>query len=411
MAYTKPTSHDLRRANQSEILRKIYFEGPISRYEISQQTGISPATVTNIVAGLITRDILTEAGLKPSEGGRPMALLQINPGYGYFIGIEVGETFIVFDLFSINFQRLGQHTISLTDYRIEPGEMVALLVAGIESVLKDTAIHREQVIGVGIGFPGLVDPERGVSVFTPNWGWHDVSIAALLEERLAMPMYLDNGAKAMAVAEMLFGAGQGVQNLIVLLVGTGVGSGVITNRKLFRGVSNNAGEFGHTTLNLNGPPCRCGSRGCLEVYVGATGIIRRYSELNPNTADVIGLEQITGIEEIIRRADWGENAARTTLYETVQYLGAGIANLINAYNTQLLLLGGWSGTLLGKKYLAEIREVVARYALEQSLKNTEIKLCQLGRESVAMGAAALALEHFFETAGENEGIRIGGEVI
>ncbi len=411
MKYKKPTPRDLRRTNQAEILRKIYFEGPISRFEVSQQIGISPATVTNIVNALLEKKILVESGIKRSEGGRPSTLITVNPEYGYFLGVEVGETFIHVELFDILFNSLQETLHPLTESLIDPDKIVSGMVQGIQEVLSKAGIQEKDVIGAGIGFPGMVDPDKGVSIFTPNWGWHNVSITSALQKRLSIPMYLDNGAKAMAMGEALFGAGQGVANVTVLLVGTGVGSGIITGRELFRGSSNNAGEFGHTTLNIDGPLCRCGSHGCMEVYIGANGIIDRYCALVHDENQPSREDQATFIQYLIAAAENGKPEAVRIIDETLRYLGVSIANLINAVNPELLLLGGWSGLLLGEKYLARIEEVVARNALQQSLAKTTIRLCQLGQGAVAKGAAALVLEHFFKTAGESEVLMVGGEAI
>lgn len=411
MNYKKPLPTDLRRINRAEILRKIYFEGPISRLEVSQQIGISPATVTNIVNDLLQKNILMESGIKRSEGGRPSTLLTINPEYGYFIGIEVGETFIQVELFDILFNFCQKFSLPLNTPKINPRQIVMGMYQGIEEVINKGNISEKDIIGAGIGFPGLVDPVKGVSVFTPNWGWHNVSITSQLREHISIPMYIDNGAKAMAMGEMLFGAGRGANNIAVLLVGTGVGSGIITERTLFRGSSNNAGELGHTSLNIDGPLCRCGSHGCVEVYIGANGIISRYKDLISDTTVPSADDQIGFIKYLLAEYEKGNPAAHQTLDETIRYLGVTIANLINAFNPELLLLGGWSGLLLGSKFLSQIEKVVARYAMQQSLGKTTIRLCQLGQGSVPKGAASLVLEHFFETAGETESMVIGGKTI
>ena len=412
MKYKKPSPRDLRRVNRTEILRKIYFEGPISRLEVSQQIGISPATVTNIVNDLLDKNIISEPGVRRADSGRPSTMMVINPDYGYFIGIEVGETSVQVELFDISFNSCKRVHFDLAEKQITPARIVSEMVKGIDAVMNMQGIIDRNLVGIGIGFPGLVDPSRGVSVFTPNWGWHDVSITDLLREHTSVPMMLDNGAKTMAMGEALFGAGQGVNNLAVLLVGTGVGGAVISDRSLFRGAFNNAGEFGHTTLNVEGPECLCGSRGCLEVYVGANNVINRYRELVGENAEQPSEEdQIGFINYLISEAEKGNPDARKVVDETIRYLGVGMANMINVVNPQLLLLGGWSGLVFGSKYLQEIKKAASNYALQQSFTKTEIRLCQLGQESVAKGAASLLLEHFFETAGESERLVVGGRAV
>lgn len=409
MNYKKPTPRDLRTVNRAEILRKIYFEGPISRLEVSQEIGISPATVTNIVNDLLKKKILVESGIKRSEGGRPSTLITLNSEYGYFIGIEVGETFIQVELFDIFFNLSQKAYSPLNEQKISPHQIVETMVQGIEDVITKSGLTEEDIIGVGIGFPGLVDPVKGVSIFTPNWGWHDVSITSQLRERLSIPMYIDNGAKAMAMGELHFGAGKGANNMAVLLVGTGVGSGIIHDRVLFRGSVNNAGEFGHTSLNISGPKCRCGSYGCMEMYIGANGIIDRYCKLKTDSNQPPIDDQITFIKYLIAESKTGNLEAIQTIHETILYMGVSIANLINAVNPEILLLGGWSGLIFGKEYLEQIQTVVSKYALKQSLSKTKIRLCQLGQDAGAKGAASLVLEQFFEKGDQTEVIMVGGK--
>jgi glucokinase-like ROK family protein len=411
MQYKKPTPRDLRKINRSQILRKIYFDGPISRLEVSQQIGISPATVTNIVGALINKGILAEAGTKQSVGGRPSTYLEINPDYGKFIGVEVGETFIETELFDIRLNSIEKLYYPLTSEQVTPDQIVIQIANSIKQIIQKLNLAPEQIIGTGIGFPGLVDPVKGVSIFTPNWGWHDVSITDQLRGELSIPMFIDNGAKAMAIAEMMFGAGKNINNMAVLLVGTGVGSGIIANRKIFRGSANNAGEFGHTSLNIHGPQCRCGSNGCLEVYTGANGIINRYLQSSQPRQQSNLIDQISFIEHILKKYDDGDPVAIATIDETISYLGVGIANLINSFNPEVILLGGWLGLLLGNKHLDRIEQIVSKFALQQSLAKTTIRLCQLGQGSVAIGAGTLVLEHFFETAGESEELMVGGRAI
>jgi DNA-binding Lrp family transcriptional regulator len=169
MNYKKPTAKDLRRVNCAEILRKSYFDGPISRLEISQQIGISPATVTNIVNGLLERKLLVESGIKRSDGGRPSTLLTICPDFGNFIGVEVGESFIHVELFDIFMNSLQTVVYPLTKPKVEPGEVIEKIAQGIQEVLKKSKLNSRQILGVGVGIPGIVDPIRG-SRFIPPIG-------------------------------------------------------------------------------------------------------------------------------------------------------------------------------------------------------------------------------------------------
>lgn len=401
----KPTTRALKQINLSNVLKRIYFEAPISRQELSRRTKLSPATVTNLVVELIERGIVVESGYEESEGGRPRALLAIDPSYGYFIGVDAGETLIQIELFDLALHnlRLVHQPLSLEEN--QPSQVVDHIVHGVETLMNGAGVGPEKVIGVGIGFPGLVDPASGISIFAPNWGWHDVPVGTLIEERLGLPLLLDNGAKAMALAESMFGAGKGTDSLAVLLVGTGIGAGVIHQGSIYRGVTNSAGEWGHMTIELDGLPCRCGSRGCLEAYAGAPGILHRYFNRVPDSPLRQQENQMQALQALLNLSRQGDAAAREVISETARYLGVGVANLINLFNPQIVALGGWAGLMMGPEIFPELLATVERYALDQALQRTRLYLCKLGQEAVTLGAAVLALEAFLESAGSKRFIR------
>ncbi len=395
----KQTTRDLRRINRSKALREIYFNGPISRLEIYQHTDMSQGTATNVVADLLREKIVLESGSKDSEGGRPSTLLTVNPSYGHIVGVDVGETAIRASLFDLGFQELDTVSQPLSLEENQPEQVVQHIVSGVEQLLIGSETRADRILGVGIGFPGLVDPAEGVSIFAPNWGWHDVPIGSILEDKLRLPMALDNGAKAMALAESMFGGGRDVGSLAVLLVGTGVGAGIIEAGSLYRGAMNSAGEWGHTVLEIGGRSCRCGKKGCLEAYVGPAGIIERYTELARTSPPDCSGDQKEMLRSIIQASREGDASARKVLDDTLNYLSAGIGNLINLVNPQKVVLGGWAGMMLAEEFLPRLDEAVAQYALQQPFKRTEIGICQLKEDAVAEGAAALILEKFLQSAG------------
>ncbi len=373
---------------------------------MSQRSGLSAATVTNVVAELLAEGIVAEAGSEESEGGRPRTILTINPAYGYFIGVDVGETLVRIEIFDLTLRSLRTVTHPLTPDDNQPSSVVRHIVTGVDAVLADAAIPVDAVVGVGVGVPGVVERGGRVLVHAPSWGWRAVPLMALLDEQITPPIALDNGAKAMAQAELWFGAGRGVDDFAVLLIGTGIGAGIITQGALYRGATNGAGEWGHTTLALDGRLCRCGSHGCLEAYAGAAGIITSLREAAPRST-LLGADhdQEGTITALATAAAWGDPSAVRVLEDTTRYLGAGIANLINLFNPRRIVIGGWVGQHIGPYILPRLREVVARYALGQPLAATTIVLGQLGPDAVAMGAATLALDVFLTEAGDDRGRR------
>lgn len=406
MAPLRSTVRDLRRRHRRIILQRLYVDGRMSRLEMSHRSGLSAATVTNVVADLLTDGIVIEVGSEESEGGRPRTILAINPVYGYFIGVDVGETHVRIELFDLTLRSLRTIIHRLTPVDNHPSSVARHIIAGVSALLADTAVPADKVVGIGVGVPGVVERAGGVFVHAPSWGWRAVPLLAMLDERITLPITLDNGAKAMAQAELWFGAGRDVDDLAVVLIGTGIGAGIITQGTLYRGATNGAGEWGHTTLALDGRLCRCGSHGCLEAYAGAEGIIASLRAVSPRSPIFVNDDEQEGmIMALVAAAKRGDHIAVGVLEETTRYLGAGIANLINLFNPRRVVIGGWAGQQIAPSILPRLREIIALYALEQPLEAATVVVGQLGPDAVAMGAATLALDVFLGGAGANRGRR------
>ena len=253
------------------------------------------------------------------------------------------------------------------------------------------------MLGVGVGVPGVVEHGPDAVVHGQTIGWEGVPLGRLLNHSIARPVMGDNGAKTQGQAEMWFGAGRGVGHAVILLLGAGSGTSIVTDGLLYRGATSSAGEWGHTTMAIDGRLCRCGNRGCLEAYVGAGALAARYDELkrsSPGT-DVHGLE--TKVAAILTAAQEGDRAAKRVLDEVAVYLGAGIADLINLFNPEKIIIGGWMGKLLGPTLLPGIRETAAERALTLPFSRTSIEPAQLGVDAVALGAATLPVERLLSS--------------
>jgi len=408
---TRTTTRDIRRQNRSALLSKLFFDGPLSRLELSRLTGLSSATVSTVTAELIDDRLVVEAGQVESNGGRPRVLLRVDPEYGYVIGVDVGETGVSVELFDLGMQRHGATVRPLKSPRPSPESVVAEVVAGIDAVLDGTdlevsglaagedqpraAIDPNRVLGIGIGVPGIVEQGESVLVHAPTIGWHAVPLVDMLAAHgVTAPLFVGNGAKTQAQAEMWFGAARGAKHVVVALVGSGVGAAVITDGVPYQGASSSAGEWGHTMLVYGGRSCRCGDAGCLEAYVGAESMLDRYAEAGgPGASE----DESVDLDALIGAALSGAptSVERTVVMETVGFLGAGIGNLVNMFNPERVVLGGWAGLALGGVLLDEIREASARHALAHPYGQVSIELSQLGPDAVALGAATLPLAEFF----------------
>jgi predicted NBD/HSP70 family sugar kinase len=218
----------------------------------------------------------------------------------------------------------------------------------------------------------------------------------MLAARTDIPIQVDNGANTLGQAEMWFGAGRGATDAVVALVGSGVGAALVTGGSSYRGTRSSAGEWGHTTIMYGGRQCRCGAIGCLEAYVGAEGVLERYQLAGGSPAP--GGDEEAAFIALLDECRTSNIAAKV-IEDTIGYLGAGFANLVNLFNPERIVLGGWSGLLLGERYLPELREATARNALRQPYAQVSIVRCELGRDAVAMGAATLPVLRLLRDGG------------
>jgi predicted NBD/HSP70 family sugar kinase len=389
----RTTVRDMRRANRSVLLTRLYRDGPLSRHDLVQSTALSQASVSNLAGELLDEGLVEEAGQVESDGGRPRVLLRVAPEFGYIIGADVGETRVQVELFDMSMTARAKADYSLDSATPQPADVVSRVLDGVQTVVAQAGVDPSRVLGVGVAVSGVV--ERAGVVHAQTLGWVAVPLGAMLSAGTDLPIHIDNGAKTLGQAEMWFGAGRGARHAVIALLGSGVGAAVIADGASYRGSRSSAGEWGHTTIVYGGRQCRCGARGCLEAYVGAEAVLDRYRQANHGrTAQ--GIDEESAISALIQTPS---KTAAKVLAETVGYLGAGFATLINLFNPERIVLGGWTGLALGEKFMPEIRAATAEHALRQPFEQTSIVVCELGQDAVALGAATLPVAQLLNAGG------------
>ncbi|WP_335990469.1 ROK family transcriptional regulator [Glycomyces sp. MUSA5-2] len=385
----KSTSRDIRLRNCFAVLRHLIADAPTSRQILARETDLSVATVSNLVTDLIELGVVVEVGREDSGGGRPRALLAPNAGGGVMIGVDVAETYVQLEVYDLALTVVDRVEERMEASENSPDQVIGHIASAMDQVR--SRLGDRSILGVGVSLPGQVDVAWGVSGFAPNWNWHDVPFRRLLTERLQLdvPVYLDNPLKTITVGELWFGDGRGVDRLAVLILGTGVGAGLAFGGQLYRGATNSAGEWGHTTINPGGPQCRCGAKGCIEAYVGAPAILWQWAQLDGRAAEGSQTEAMAALA-----AAWeaGEPSAVRTVETVAESLAAGVANLLNLVNPDLVVLDGWVTWALGDALVPEFERRLASHAMEAPLKAARLKRNTQERNMVALGAAALALE-------------------
>lgn len=387
---------DLRESNRARALTAVYLNGPMTRQEIASSAYVSPATVSNLVGELLQQGVIVEAGAEQSDGGRPRALLRVNPEYGYVVGVDVGETTVLVELFDLEMRVRASHSVTPRAATLDPDDTAAQVLDGLDHVIAHSGVDLEAILGVGVGIPGLVEHGEDAITHSQPLGWDAVPFGKLLRKGTSLPLLVDNGAKTFGQAEKWFGAARDSENAIIVLLGTGTGVSIFTGGELYRGASSSAGEWGHTTVVIDGRPCRCGASGCLEAYVGAHAIVARYANLRRRSAKE-GQEDLVARISAIASSGTADRSATKLLDEIATYLGVGIADLINLFNPERIVVGGWVGQFLEPRLLPALQQVAARHALRMPYGDVAIVPAELGRDAVALGAATLPVRQFLSS--------------
>jgi len=307
------------------------------------------------------------------------------------IGIDLGGTFIKYALGHENGEIIAE---GKRPTRADGSNEVILndIADAIFKMIQLAKSNRLKPSVIGIGTPGCVDVKEGfLKGGTPNFKyWSQVPIAAEIMERVKIKTFADNDANLMALAESRFGAGMGCDNLICLTIGTGIGGGIIINKDIYRGSQFAGAELGHMSIKYNGKPCPCGGRGCLERYASATAICDYYLRLTKKEGDLINENEIT-VKKIFTFLKEGDKRAEKTIDETTYYLGMGIANFINIFNPDRVIIGGGVAGA-GSVYIKRIEKVAYQFAMPNATKSLKIVKAKLGNNAGYLGALAFAFQ-------------------
>ncbi|GAB4418121.1 MAG: ROK family transcriptional regulator [Anaerolineae bacterium] len=390
----------VREINLSVIMRRLLEHAALSRASLAEVTGLNKSTVSSLVQELIEMGFVHEAGQTSSGVGRPSTLLELNPRAGYIVSCELGVDFISVACANFSgevFWRLKENTAGIQGQGAIIERTLALLHQAVRVGASDCA-DCGGLLGIAVGVPGLVEQATGTLLFAPNLGWQDVPVQTILAEKFPnVPLFVDNEANMAALGEYLFGAARGYNEVLYISAGVGVGGAVVRNGQLVRGTTGFAAEFGHMTLDPDGLPCNCGNHGCWETLVSQSAVFRLVREAigrgrSSRLVEMTGgdLEKLS-IPLVVEAANQGDDVALSVFSQVGRYLGIGIASLINAFNPDLIVLGGIL-SLAGNLLLPAIRAEVAQRALRWNAAATQIELAQHGFDACVMGGVAALLQ-------------------
>ncbi len=386
------------------LLKLIDQRGEISRSDLVELTGYSTFLVSKMCDELLGEKLVCETGPGSSTGGRPPTLISVNPDLGVLAGVHVGTVnarIVITDMTG----KVLAYQKAATNADAGPQVAVPRLIALLEETLRRAGAGRERLRGIGLGISGVLDPETGTTLFWPKVPqWVNVPVRDMFAERFGSFVKAADSPRTMALAERRYGAGSGAGEFVYVTVGAGTGAALFLNGALYTGANGFAGEFGHLSLDLNGPLCSCGNRGCLETYVSASVLIRK-AQHAVSQGMAIQLWQLTegaveriSLELIARAAREGDRFSLALLSDAGTHLGAGIVGLINLLNPALIVIGGGVAAAAGEFFMPALERVVRERALARPAVETRIQLSTIDETDWARGAALLATEHALEQA-------------
>lgn len=377
----------LKRINRNVIIKLIIKEGEVSRSQLARLTGLALPSVMRIVDGLVAEGLVEDLGKGDSTGGRKPTLIRLNADYMYIVGIEIAiESTIVITNFK------GELLNSWTSPQmgfIDPDALLNTLLNQMEFMLDEKKIDRNRIAGVGIGTPGTNFKHMHLVKRSIMKGWEDMDVLGWFSDRTTYPIVVENVARTRTLSELWFGYGKDYKNFLYVFVDQGVGVGIVQNGMIYKGASGVAGEFGHMSVDYQGRECYCGNKGCIEMYVSAGAIINAVDQLGKETP-----EKNPTFTEVVLQSE--EPAVAAILKDAGDLLAFGIANLVNLYNPEAVVLGGIVPRLC-PAVAEQVSQTVNKHIFNRSAMKMPVLLSKLENEKHCLGSIALVIDNCFKT--------------
>ena len=372
----------MRDLNRAAVLALIGQRGPIARVSIARELALSPATVTAVTRDLVSERLVREVDQAPSNGGRPAILLGLDAYAAHAIGIKISPA--GFTAVHVN---LDGEPLAYEDRPFDATgpDAIGRLADHIAELMASWDRPGSRFLGIGLGVPGIVDSQRGL-VEAPILGWPVVPLASALQDRLSVPVLIDNDVNTLAVSERLYGRGRSRDDVLTVTIGRGVGLGIVAGGVVQRGHRGGAGEFGHVTVIDNGPPCECGKHGCLEALVSDPALVDQAiaAGLLPDGAPI---DEGTAVLRAL--ADAGDAAARRIYARAGETLGRAVAGLVSIFDPELVIVGGEGSAAWA--HLGASFDRALRAHVFPPLADVAVEVDEWDNRRWARGAAALVL--------------------
>lgn len=378
--------HVVKIRNKSLVLHSIKEAFPISRADIAHKTGLNKGTVSSLVNELLAEKLIVESGPGISSGGRRPVMLLFNQKAGYSIGIDIGVNYVLATLTDLQGNITNEKLMKVKNLSFS--QTIEILYEVIDDLIASTPPSPYGVVGIGIGVPGTVSLS-GEILLAPNLKWKNVDLKSMIEDKYKVPVIIKNEANAGAYGEKKFGAGKDFDNIIYISVGIGIGVGLILNGQLYKGHNGLSGELGHMTINIDGPICNCGNKGCWELYASEQALLKMAVD---HKISLENNQEIT-LEQLVNLAESGDEKTIKLIQKLGDNLLVGINNIINTFNPEQIIIGNRLATL--QNWLKEsLKSNLENQALATHRKGLQLHFSKLEKRSAALGVAASAAEKF-----------------
>ena len=386
--------------NKRIILNTLRDQAPLPRIELSRICKLSIATTKRLVDELISEGLVLEGEPDARSGrGRKAALLHLNGQHGYAIGIGIEPESL--EVQAISFSGRSLHRQKL-DAHADSAVMLEERIAAAVRQMQDfcAAADCGPLMGVGAGIAGLVNARDGIVLYCPGIpGWENVDLASFLRNATGADAIVDDAVRCMALAEKRYGAGRDLDTFLFVYIGSGVGSGILLDNRIYRGTHGVSGEFGHITIRENGPLCKCGNHGCLEALVSTDAILLRVKEA-VSAGVYSSLHETPGVPLtlalVYAAARGGDKLANMVIAETEENIGIGIANLINVFDPGTVILAGDVILTYHQLILEGTQRIVGRRAMHSIAHRTLIQRSAFDLDTAALGAATMVIERVLQ---------------
>lgn len=380
------------------ILDCIRRAGRVSRADIADMTGISRPTVTTITAELLRAGLIEElenvVGGAQAKRGRPRVELSLRGAARLVVGIKVSSRALSIAVMDLGGEIKGELEVPLKNPEMTPQDFVDLLDKGVTTATEKAGYAPEDLSAIGIGLAGFIDASHSFVHWSPSLSTRNVSLGDMLAQKIGKPVFIDNDANLVAVAEQYFGEGRDYSDFLVVTVESGVGLAVVIDNQIFRGTRGCGAEFGHIKVQLDGALCRCGQRGCLEAYVADYALLRE--------ASISAKLSFEGppeyrIQALLDAAEEGDPTARTIVSRAGRIFAMGLANLVNIFDPQLIILSG-ERMQFEHLYAEEVIASIQNSIVQVDAPAPKVVIHRWGDLMWAKGAAAYAINGVVEMA-------------